>query len=163
MIIGLYSCGCHHGCREPLFRLAKPGLSQISGGRVLRVIGDFVLSLSRRCFRASVGDKFCRNTSAQRWPLHRPFDPFLALSVFWLRNEAKGLKRTLLPAPIAALFFNGAPRLRFASGFSLSSFSTTDLYSSLVRARCPQIRAFKNLYGFTSLPTSECHRSVVHT
>jgi hypothetical protein len=96
MIIALYihSCSCHHGCREPLFRLAKQGLSQISGRRVLRVIGHFILSLSRRCFGASVGDKFCRNTSDQRWPLHRPFYPLLALFLFWLRQEAKGLKRT---------------------------------------------------------------------
>jgi hypothetical protein len=33
-------------------------LSQISGRRILRVIGHFVLSLSRQCFSASVGDKF---------------------------------------------------------------------------------------------------------
>jgi hypothetical protein len=90
----LRSRSCHHGCREPLFRLAKQGLSQISGRRVLRVIGQFVLSLSRRCFGAAVGDKFCRNTSDQRWPLHRPFHPLLALSLFWLCQEAKGLKRT---------------------------------------------------------------------
>jgi hypothetical protein len=36
---------------------------QISGRRVLRVIGHFILSLSRRCFGATVGDKFRRNTS----------------------------------------------------------------------------------------------------
>ncbi|MGA8567995.1 MAG: hypothetical protein WB580_09415, partial [Candidatus Binataceae bacterium] len=29
--------------------MAKQGLSQISGRRVLRVIGHYVLSLSRRC------------------------------------------------------------------------------------------------------------------
>src|SRR5262249_20969299 len=39
------SCSRHHGSREPLFRLAKQGLSQISGGRILRIIGHFVLSL----------------------------------------------------------------------------------------------------------------------
>src|SRR5262249_57071767 len=90
----LRSCSRHHGYREPLFRLAKQGLSQISGGRILRIIGHFVLSLSRRCFGASVGDRSCRNTSDQRWPLHRPFHPLLALFLFWLRQEAKGLKRT---------------------------------------------------------------------
>jgi hypothetical protein len=79
-----------HGCQEPLFRLAKQGLSQISSRRVLRVIGHFVLSLSRRCFGASFGDKFCRNTSDQRWPLHRPFHPLLALFLFWFRQQAKG-------------------------------------------------------------------------
>src|SRR5262245_54400724 len=31
----LHSCSCHHGCREPLFRLAKQRLSQISGRRIL--------------------------------------------------------------------------------------------------------------------------------
>src|SRR5262249_55841335 len=90
----LHRCSCHHGYREPLSRLAKQGVSQISGRRVLRVIGHFVLSLSRRCFGASVGDKFCRNTSDQRWPLHRPFHPLLSLFLFWLRQEASGLKRT---------------------------------------------------------------------
>src|SRR5262249_23615120 len=90
----LHSYSRHHGCRESLFCPAKQGLSQISGRRVLRVIGHFVLSLSRRCFGASVGDKFCRNTSDQRWPLHRPFHPLLALFLFWLRQEASGLKRT---------------------------------------------------------------------
>src|SRR5262249_22125625 len=88
---------CHRSCRKPLFRLASQGLSQISGWRVLRVIGHFVLSLSRRCFGASVGEKFCRNTSDQRWSLHRPFHPLLALFLFWLRQEAKGLKRTPCP------------------------------------------------------------------
>jgi hypothetical protein len=46
---------------------------------VLRVIGCSVPSLSRRCFGAAVGDEFCRNTSDQRRPLHRPFHPLLAL------------------------------------------------------------------------------------
>src|SRR5215471_7627834 len=59
----LHSCGRHHGCREPLFRLAKQRFSQISGGRILRIIGHFVLSLPRRCFGTSVGHRFCRNTS----------------------------------------------------------------------------------------------------
>ena len=72
----------------------KKGLSQISGRRILRIIGHFVLSLSRRCFGAFVGDRFCRNTADQRWPLHRPLHPLLALFLFWLRQEAKGLKRT---------------------------------------------------------------------
>ena len=45
----LHSRSYHHGCRKPLFRMAKQGLSQISGRRVLRVIGHYVLSLSRRC------------------------------------------------------------------------------------------------------------------
>src|SRR5215471_14727003 len=90
----LRSRGRHHGCWKPLFRMAKQGLSQISGGRILRIIGYFVLSLSRRCFGASVGNRFCRNTSDQRWPIHRPFHPLLALFLFWLRQEAKGLKRT---------------------------------------------------------------------
>src|SRR5262249_6837766 len=90
----LHSCSRHHGCREPLFRLAKQGLSQISGRRILRVIGHLVLSLSRRCFGASFGDKFYRDTSDQRWPLHSPFHPLLALFLFWLRQEAKSLNRT---------------------------------------------------------------------
>jgi hypothetical protein len=81
----LHSCSCHHGCREPVFRLAKRGLSQISGRRVFRVIGHFILSLSRRCFGAPAGDKFCRNTSDQRCPLHRPFHPLPALFLLWLR------------------------------------------------------------------------------
>src|SRR5258708_35322352 len=51
----LHSCRRHRGCREHLFRLAKPGISQILGRRVLRVIGRSVLSLSRRCFGAAVG------------------------------------------------------------------------------------------------------------
>src|SRR5215475_6620636 len=89
----LHSCSCHHGCRDPLFFPAKQGLSQISGRRVLCVIGHFVLSLSRWCFGASVGDMLCRNTSDQRWPLHRPFHTLLALFLFWLRQEAEGLKR----------------------------------------------------------------------
>ncbi len=42
---------------------------------------------------ASVGDRFCRNTSDQRWPLHRPFHPLLALLLFWLRQEANGLRK----------------------------------------------------------------------
>jgi hypothetical protein len=54
-------------------------------------------------FGASVGDKFYRNTSGQRWPLYRLFDPLLALSLFSLRHEAKGLKRTPLPAVTPAL------------------------------------------------------------
>jgi hypothetical protein len=37
----------HHGRREPISRLAIPGRSQISGRRVLRVIGHPALSLSR--------------------------------------------------------------------------------------------------------------------
>jgi hypothetical protein len=40
-----------------------------------------------------LGDKLCRNTSAQRWPFHRPFHPILALFLLWLRPEAKCLKR----------------------------------------------------------------------
>jgi hypothetical protein len=88
----LHSYSCHYGGWEPLFRAAKLGLPQISGRRVLRVIGHFVLPLSRRRFGASVGDKFCRNTTDQRWPLHRPFHLLLALFLFWLRQEAKGLK-----------------------------------------------------------------------
>src|SRR5215472_13265613 len=83
----------HHGCREPLFRLAKQRLSQISGRRVLRVIRHFVLSLSRRCFGASVGDRFCRNTQDQCWPLLSPFHPLLALFLLWFRQEGKSLKR----------------------------------------------------------------------
>ena len=47
----LHSCSCHHGCREPLLRLAKQGLSQISGRRVLSVIGHFVLSSISPMFR----------------------------------------------------------------------------------------------------------------
>jgi len=64
--------------------------SQISSRRVPRVIGHFVLSLSRRCFGASTGDKFCRNTSDQRSALHRPFRTLPALFLFWLHQEAKG-------------------------------------------------------------------------
>src|SRR5215472_2197326 len=70
--------------------MAKQGLSEIPGGRVLRVIGHFVLSLSRRCFGASAGNWFCRNTKDQRWPLHCAFRPLLGLSLFWLRQEATG-------------------------------------------------------------------------
>src|SRR5262249_49092814 len=58
------------------------------------VSSGILFYLYRRCFGASVGDKFCRNTSDQRWPLHRPFHPLLALFLFWLRQEASGLKRT---------------------------------------------------------------------
>src|SRR5262249_1366427 len=83
----------HHGCREPLFCLAKQRLSQIFGRRVLRIIGHFVLSLSRRCFGASIGDRFCRNTPDQWGPLRHPSHPLLALFLFWLRQEAKALKR----------------------------------------------------------------------
>src|SRR5262249_17735406 len=85
----LHSFSCHQCCREPLFRLAQQGLSQISGRRILRVVGHPVLSISCRCFGASVGDRFCRDTSDQRWPLHRSFRPLLALFLFWLRQEAK--------------------------------------------------------------------------
>ena len=67
-------------------------LKKIPGRRVLRVIGHFVLSLPRRCFGASVGDKFCRNTPDQWRPLYRPFHPVFALFLFWLRQEARGLK-----------------------------------------------------------------------
>src|SRR5215813_814818 len=91
MNIALYAAAAgHHGSRELLFRLAKQGLSQISGGRILRIIGHFVLSLSRRCFGASVRDRFCRDTSDQRWALHRPFHPLFALFLLWLRQETKG-------------------------------------------------------------------------
>ena len=55
--------------------------------------GIYVLSLSGRCFSASVGDRFCRNTSDQRWSLRHPFHPLLALFLFWLRQEANALKR----------------------------------------------------------------------
>ena len=41
-----------------------------------------------------LGTSFVENTSDQRWPLHRPFHPLLALFLFWLRQEASGLKRT---------------------------------------------------------------------
>ena len=90
MNIALYgAAGVIVAAWEPLFRLAKQRFSQISGGRILRIIGHFVISLSRRCFGASVGDRFCRNTSDQRWPLHRSFHSLLALFLFWLRQEAK--------------------------------------------------------------------------
>src|SRR5262245_20750642 len=85
--------------------------SQISGGRILRIIGYFVLSLSRRCFGASVGNRFCRNTSDQRWPIHRPFHPLLALFLFWLRQEEA---RSNLP-PIATV--SDIAVLRFRARF----------------------------------------------
>ena len=68
-----------------------------------------VLSLSCRRFGASVGDKFCRNTSGQRWPLYRAFHPLPALFLFWLRQEAKDLKRTICPllSPHAPTKFSG--------------------------------------------------------
>ena len=58
MIIALYIAAAVIMAVGSLFCMAKPGLSQISGGRVLRVIGHFVLSLSRRCLGASVGISF---------------------------------------------------------------------------------------------------------
>ena len=93
MIIALYITVAVIGCREPLFRLAKQKLSQIRSRRVLRVIRHFVLPLSRRCFGASVGDGFCRNTQ-DRWPLHRPFHPVLALFLFWLSPGSQRLNTT---------------------------------------------------------------------
>ena len=56
----LHRCGGHHGFRETLCRVAKQGLSQISGVRLLRVIRRIVLSLSRQCISASIRDGFCR-------------------------------------------------------------------------------------------------------
>jgi hypothetical protein len=55
----LHSWSHHHGCWEPLSRVAKQGLPQFPSGRVLCFIGHFVLSLSRRCFGPSFGDRFC--------------------------------------------------------------------------------------------------------
>src|SRR5262249_16352474 len=83
----------HHGWGEPLFRLEKQRLSQISSRRVFRVIRHFVLSLSRQCFGALLGDRFRRNTQDQRWPLLRPFHSLRALFLFWLRKKAKVVKR----------------------------------------------------------------------
>jgi predicted lysophospholipase L1 biosynthesis ABC-type transport system permease subunit len=59
MIIALYIAAGAIMAVGTLSRLAKQGLSQISGRRILCGIGHFVLSLSCRRFGASVGDKFC--------------------------------------------------------------------------------------------------------
>jgi hypothetical protein len=68
--------------------LAQQRPSQISGRRLLRVIRQFVLFLSRRRFGAAVGDKFYRNTSGQRCPLHRPFHHLLLSFYSGFRQEA---------------------------------------------------------------------------
>ena len=57
--------------------------------------GILFLSLSRRCFGTSVGDKFCRDTSDQRWPLHSPFHPLLALFLFWASSGTSPLVRQI--------------------------------------------------------------------
>ena len=49
----LHSCSCHHGCQEPLFRLAKQGVSQISGRRVLRHRALCSISISPCSIRRS--------------------------------------------------------------------------------------------------------------
>ena len=40
-----------------------------------------------------LGTSFVETPSDQRWPLHRPFHPLLALFLFRLRHEAKGTAR----------------------------------------------------------------------
>ena len=51
-----------------------------------------------------------------------------------------------------------APRLRFASGFSLSSFSTTDLYLSLARALVARNSCIQKPVRVYVPANSECHR-----
>ena len=63
-------------------------------GGILRVIGSFILPLPRRRCRAVVGNRFCRDTRAQWRPLHRAFHPLLAVFLFWLRQEAEGVRQT---------------------------------------------------------------------
>jgi len=41
-----------------------------------------------------LGTGFVENTWDQRRSLHRPFHPLLGLFLFWLRQQAKGLKRS---------------------------------------------------------------------
>jgi hypothetical protein len=48
------------------------------------------LSLSRRCFGASAGNRFCGNTEDQPWPLHRAFHILPALFLFWLHQKSQG-------------------------------------------------------------------------
>jgi membrane associated rhomboid family serine protease len=52
------------------------------------VSSGILFSLSRRCFGASVGDRFCRNTPDQRCLLHRPFHLLLALFILWLQEAS---------------------------------------------------------------------------
>jgi hypothetical protein len=72
MIIGLSITAAVIMAIGTLFGFSKQGLSQISGGRVRRVIRYFVLSLSRRRFGAAVGDKFVETpqTSGSRSIVH---------------------------------------------------------------------------------------------
>ena len=40
-----------------------------------------------------LGDRFYRNARHQRGSFHRAFHPLLGLFLFWLREEAEGLRR----------------------------------------------------------------------
>ena len=94
MIIGLYIVAAvimavgslYLAWQNREFRKFLAGAFFVSSGIL------FYLYLGR-CFSASVGNKFCRNASDQRWPLHRSFHPLLALFLFWLRQEGNILKR----------------------------------------------------------------------
>ena len=88
----LHSCSCHHGCREPIFRLAKQGLSQISGRRILRVIGHFV-----SMFRHPSLHKIESAQISGARSLHRSLHPLLALFLFWLRQENQRLETDAIP------------------------------------------------------------------
>ena len=53
--------------------------------------GTLFYLLSRQCFGSTFGDRFCRNTSDQRWPFHRPFHSSLLLCFYFgFVKEAKG-------------------------------------------------------------------------
>ena len=72
-----------------LFRLAVPGVPQIFGGRILRIIGRSVLPLSRRCFGAVAGNRFCRDAGAEWHPFHRGFMLFLLCFYFGWVSKTK--------------------------------------------------------------------------
>jgi hypothetical protein len=60
MTIALYIAAAVVMAVESLyFAWPKQGLSQVSGRRVLRIIGHSVLSVSRRCLGAPVRDGLC--------------------------------------------------------------------------------------------------------